>query len=135
VSEIDHYPHAGAAAACQPSVDVAFRPSRASGYAAVVELGGEHDLATSTAILAALAPLSGDVLVDLSECVFIDSVVIGVLLDKQRELEREGYRLELVLPPERVQLARIVEVVGLRNLLTVHERLPAHGAPVTERGH
>ena len=105
-------------------VDIEVAAETTPGYAATVILRSEHDLATSHGIEATLAPLAGNVLVDLSECEFMDSTVITVLLRKARELAREGYRLELVVPPENVHVARIAEVVGLRAFTTVHDRRP-----------
>jgi anti-anti-sigma factor len=104
--------------------DVELAPESTPGYAATVLLRNEHDLATSEGIEAMLAPLLGNVLVDLSECEFMDSTVISVLLTKSHELEREGYHLELVVPPRNENVTRIVDVVGLRSLLTVHAEQP-----------
>jgi anti-anti-sigma factor len=105
-------------------VDIEVAAKSTPDYAATVILRNEHDLATSQGIEAMLAPLVGNVLVDLSECDFMDSTVITVLLSKARELEREGYQLELVVPPENVHATRIAEVVGLRAFTTVHDRRP-----------
>jgi hypothetical protein len=41
----------------------------------VRRLRGEHDLTTSTGVREALAPIQGNVLVDLSDRVFLDSSV------------------------------------------------------------
>jgi hypothetical protein len=54
----------------------------------------------------------------------MDSTVIGVMLGKCDDLRGEGRRLELVLPPENVAVCRVVDVVGLRGLVQVHERMP-----------
>jgi anti-anti-sigma factor len=105
-------------------IRVEFQPAHADGYEAVVSLCGEHDLGTSGAIRAALAPIAGDVLVDLSECEFIDSSVISELLEKYEDLRREGRRLDLLIPPGRTSIRRIVDVVGLASLLTVHDSMP-----------
>jgi anti-anti-sigma factor len=77
-----------------------------------VSLHGEHDLASSETLRAALAPLLGDLVVDLSDCTFMDSTVIAVLLGKCYDLRDEGRRLELVLPPENAAISRVVDVVG-----------------------
>jgi anti-sigma B factor antagonist len=111
--------------ATPPAVHVDLTPGAPPGYAALVSLHGEHDLASSDTLRAALAPLLGDVVVDLSACTFMDSTVIGVLLGKCYDLRDEGRRLELVLPPENVAISRVVDVVGLRGLMLVHERMPA----------
>jgi anti-anti-sigma factor len=111
-----------------PRVDVEFWPLRAPGYAAVVSLRGEHDLGTSAAIADALSPLDGYVLVDLSECDYIDSTVVGVILAKLHDLMLQGHALELVIPPDRENVLRIIEIVGLRALVTVHDGMPFGGA-------
>jgi anti-anti-sigma factor len=99
-----------------------------AGYAAVVSLHGEHDLATRDQLIDALAGIFGNVLVDLSDCPFIDSTVIVALIAQMQELEREGHRLDLVVPPGNASIARIVDVVGMRDLVIVHESIPPHGA-------
>jgi anti-anti-sigma factor len=93
-------------------------------YAAVVVLRGEHDLATRDAIAAALDPLEGDVLVDLGECTFIDSSVIGMLLASANRLRGAGHRLELVVPAGNDPIVRVLEIVDIASLVTVHERRP-----------
>jgi anti-anti-sigma factor len=108
-------------------IRVELHPAHADGYVALVSLCGEHDLATSGAIHAALAPIDGNVLVDLSECEFIDSSVIGELLEKYEDLRRKGHRLDLLVPPDRSSVRRIVDVIGLGTLLTVHDSLPLAG--------
>jgi anti-anti-sigma factor len=110
-------------------IQVELQPERADGYVAVVSLCGEHDLATSGAIRTALAPLDGDVLVDLTDCEFIDSSVISELLEKYEDLRREGHRLELVVPHGRTTVRRIVDVIGLGTLLTLHDSMPSAGDP------
>jgi anti-anti-sigma factor len=106
-------------------IEVEVRPERAPQYAALVSLHGEHDLATSGALAEALRPLLGDVLVDLSDCSFIDSTVIGSLIAAFQELEREGYTLSLVVPPENENLTRVLEIVRIGELIPIHHRLPS----------
>jgi anti-anti-sigma factor len=108
----------------RPEIGVALRPSGLPTYVALIELRGEHDLGTAEAIRVALAPLFGDVLVDLADCDFIDSSVIGALVLKARALEQEGYRLELVVPPSHSNIARVLEIVQIRDVITVHESVP-----------
>ena len=65
----------------------------------------------------ALASLRGNVLVDLSECTFIGSTVIGTIVKAARTLASEGYRLELVLPAADSQVAKTLALVGLHDLI------------------
>lgn len=105
------------------------RPSRIDRFAAVVELHGEHDLATREAVRVALASLRGNLLVDLSECSFIGSTVIATIVEAAQRLARDGYRLELVLPPPDSQVGRTLALVGIHELLHVQDGLAhAHEA-------
>jgi anti-anti-sigma factor len=120
-------PRANGVAARTPTIEVGYAPDSVPGYEALVSLGGEHDLASSDELRATLEPIFGNVLVDLTRCEFMDSTVIGVLLAKQKDMQREGLRLDLVVPRENAAVARVIDVVGMRGLLTVHERLPLAG--------
>ena len=64
----------------RPEIEVILRPDALPSYEASIVLRGEHDLGTAEEIRASLAPLFGDVLVDLGDCDFIDSTVIGALI-------------------------------------------------------
>ena len=94
------------------------------GYAATLELCGEHDLASADKIRGALALIDGSVLVDLSECQFIDSTVIGVLLEDRRERSARGQLLDLVVPPSNGRITRILGVAGLAPLLSIVPERP-----------
>ena len=107
-----------------PSVAVHYYPPRFPGFVALVELYGEHDLDTHESIENALRPIYGDVLIDLTACSFIDSTVVGVIVTRTQELRREDHRLELIVPAENRHVARVVDLVGLRTYLTVHEQAP-----------
>ncbi len=90
----------------------------------VVFVHGEHDFGSRGIIEEALMPLRGLVLVDLSRCGFIDSSVIAVLLAKSTAIEREGGRLELIVPPRQAYLTSAVARLGVRGLLAVHDEPP-----------
>jgi anti-anti-sigma factor len=113
-----------------PRINVRLGREGAPGYVAVVSLNGEHDLATSEGVRVALAPLLGAVLVDLSGCDLVDSTVIGVLLERADELKSDGYRLELVAPPEGSSAARALEITGVAEFVRV---LPRPAAPARPR--
>lgn len=88
-------------------------------------LHGEHDFGSRAIVGDALALVHSDVLVDLSWCTFIDSAVIALLLAKHVELEGQGYRLELIVPPTHVQLSRTFDRLGARALVPVHDAPPS----------
>jgi anti-anti-sigma factor len=91
---------------------------RIGDYSAVVALCGEHDLATSEAVRVALAPLCGHILVDLTDCSFIDSTIISILVNKATSLKRDGHELELRVPPDSI-VARALAIIGLQHFLTI----------------
>jgi anti-anti-sigma factor len=111
-------------AAPSPAIGIERTPIRAPSYAAIVSLRGEHDLDSNAAVREALDSVDGDVLIDLTRCGFMDSSVVGTLLRTAQQRERAGHRLDLLVPPENRIIARTIEVASLRELLTVHERLP-----------
>jgi anti-anti-sigma factor len=121
-------PGAGWTVQDRPRIET--RPSRVDRFAVVVELYGEHDLATREAVRVALASPRGDVLVDLSECTFIGSTVIGTIVKAAQRLARAGHRLELALPPPDSQVGKTLALAGIHDLLRVGDGL----ASARERG-
>jgi len=115
--------------AFQPTIRIDAYPPRAPNYGAVVTLCGEHDLASADDLERALAPYFCDVLVDLSDCAFIDSTTISVLVRAANSLEQEGHRLDLLVSsdPSNV-VARTVDVTGLGKLVGVFKRLEVDAA-------
>jgi anti-anti-sigma factor len=90
---------------------------------AVVTLTGEHDLSSKEDVGTALARAGAQrqVVVDLSECAFLDSTVLGLLVVTcQRQGERDG-RLELVVPADAASIRRTMRIAGLTTFLTIHE--------------
>jgi anti-anti-sigma factor len=106
---------------------------RHSPGAAIITLCGEHDLATRAEINATLARVGDgvDLLVDLSDCSFIDSSVIGALVAAFQVLAAQGRRLELTIPPEAVAVRRVAQVAGLTTFLTIHETRSAGLASIS----
>lgn len=90
---------------------------------AVVSLVGEHDLTTAQAfrdcIEAALSE-GGGLVVSLSAAEFIDSSIIGVVLDAQRRAEEAGVGFATVLEGGASPVRRVLEVTGLDSNLPVH---------------
>jgi anti-anti-sigma factor len=109
----------------EPAVEVEIRPAFGPTFAAVVTLRGEHDIATAPEIKTVIGSIAGSVLVDLTDCAFIDSSVIGALISTSQELEREGHFLELLAPPENKRIVRTLEIVQMSSLIVVHPVLPS----------
>jgi anti-anti-sigma factor len=92
--------------------------------AAVVSLRDEHDIKTQERVARALEMTRGcrHVVVDLSECTFIDSSVIKVLLLASNELCKQGGLLELVIPQgEHIAVRRVFELMSLERHLPIHD--------------
>jgi anti-anti-sigma factor len=93
----------------------------AQGFA-VVTLHGEHDLSTERALVRALdeAAAHSNVLVDLSDCDFMDSTVIAALLRVARTVTERGEQVALLIPAAQRQVTRVAEMTHLGELLTIH---------------
>ena len=89
----------------------------------MLTLRGEHDLSTETALAEALgqARPQARVLVDLSECAFLDSSVIKRLISAHAQQLRVGGRLELVIPPEARMVERLARLIRLHEVMRIHE--------------
>jgi anti-anti-sigma factor len=123
--------------AARPRIEI--RPCRWDGFSAIVELHGEHDLATCEAVRVAFARLRGNLLVDLSACSFIDSMVIGTIVEASNSLARSGYRLEIVLPPRGSRVRRTLEIVRIGDVVPTrygpgHEAERSFSHPTTVAG-
>jgi anti-sigma B factor antagonist len=94
-----------------------------SASAAVVTLGGDHDVASRDAIAEAfgVAATGRDLLVDLSACTFIDSTIIKLLLQTMRALEEHDARLELVIDTDpHGHVARVAVLMGISEVIPTH---------------
>jgi anti-anti-sigma factor len=84
---------------------------------------GEHDLSTrpEVARALALAAAHSSVIVDLSECTFIDSTIIQELLKSSQTVSAKGDRFGLVVPPGHRQVGRIAALTRLGQVLSLYE--------------
>jgi anti-anti-sigma factor len=91
---------------------------------AIVSLTGEHDLTTAQAVRdcveEALAG-EGGLVMSLSAAEFIDSSIIGVVLDAQRQAEEAGVGFATVLEGGAAPVRRVLEVTGLDSNLPVRD--------------
>lgn len=87
----------------------------------VVLLRGEHDLSGRVALTRVLDEQEGDLVVDLCECEFIDSTIIGVLLAQDRRRKDAGERFEVVAEVDGA-VARVLEIVNAHAVLTLTRR-------------
>jgi anti-sigma B factor antagonist len=87
----------------------------------LVQVSGDLDLATSGELEAALERTNVGVLVviDLTECEFLDSSGLRVLLSAAVRSEAEGGRVALVAPDPRIR--RVLELTSVESKVSVHE--------------
>ena len=102
---------------------------------AVVAVRGEHDLLTQAELAEALERASAQrsVLVDLSECSFMDSSVTAALFVACKRLEERDGRLEVVIPREAHTLQSVAKFSGIHTFLPVHETRAAALASIRRR--
>jgi stage II sporulation protein AA (anti-sigma F factor antagonist) len=93
------------------------------GSGEVVRVNGELDLGNVSEFKEALTRSSvvGMLVVDLSECSFLDSSAVRVLIEAAAKREGDGRGLVLVAPEGGVR--RTLEIVGLDKMLPLHATL------------
>jgi anti-sigma B factor antagonist len=92
---------------------------------AVLTISGEHDLSTAPNLRRRIDGLLDEgvpTVVDLSSATFIDSSILGVILDGRRRASEGqiGFAVARTTGSEAVD--RVLEVTGLRAELPVHAR-------------
>jgi anti-anti-sigma factor len=99
---------------------------------AVVTMRGEHDLTTRGELARALelAAAHSSVIVDLSDCTFIDSTVIQELAKSSQLVSANGDRFAVVIPPEHRPVRRIAALTRLGQILPLYESRQAAVAGV-----
>jgi anti-anti-sigma factor len=92
---------------------------------AVVSLQGEHDLSTQPRLAEAFeaAGAHSNVLVDLSDCAFMDSTVISALLTTSRAACAREELFAVVIPPERANVSRLAQMTRLDQVFPVYTSL------------
>lgn len=89
----------------------------------IVVLQGEHDLGTVPQVREALAAASAggkSLLVDLSSATFVDSSILGALLEARRSAVEAGRGFAVACSGDAEPVRRVLEVTGLADELPVH---------------
>jgi anti-sigma B factor antagonist len=92
---------------------------------AVLTISGEHDLSTAPELrrrLDSLLEEGAGTVVDLSPATFIDSSILGVILEGRRRAAEREIGFEVVQSHGSEAVDRVLEVTGLRAELPVHAR-------------
>ena len=91
----------------------------------MLTISGEHDLSTAPNLRRRLGSLVDEgtvTVVDLSPATFIDSSILGVILDGRRRATAAGVGFAVVHSNGTDAVDRVLEVTGLRAELPVHAR-------------
>jgi anti-sigma B factor antagonist len=94
-------------------------------HLAVLTISGEHDLSTAPNLrrrLDALLDESTPTVLDLSPATFIDSSILGVILDGRRRAGEADIGFAVARSNGSDAVDRVLEVTGLRAELPVHAR-------------
>jgi anti-sigma B factor antagonist len=94
----------------------------------IVSLSGEHDLTTAPTLRERVQEaigMKGGLLIDLTNAEFIDSSIIGVVLEGQRLAEENGLGFAAALEGGDPAVRRVLEVTGLDTNLPVHPSIDA----------
>jgi anti-sigma B factor antagonist len=92
---------------------------------AVVTISGEHDLSTAPSLRRRLDNLLDEgtaTVVDLSPATFIDSSILGVILDARRRAADADLGFAVLHANGADAVDRVLEVTGLRTELPVYAR-------------
>jgi anti-sigma B factor antagonist len=92
---------------------------------AVLTISGEHDLSTAPNLRRRLDGLLDEgvpTVVDLSPATFIDSSILGVILDGRRRAAEAKIGFAVARSNGSSAVDRVLEVTGLRAELPVHAR-------------
>jgi anti-anti-sigma factor len=86
----------------------------------VVRVSGELDLATVSDLEQALSAVepSGPLVLDLTECTFLDSSAVRAILATAARSEEAGGKLAVVAPDPGIRKA--LEIAGVDSLLPIH---------------
>ena len=95
---------------------------------AIVSMLGEHDLGDFEPLKIAFAKAAiraPNVIADLSDCSFIDSIVIALLLHVQSVIAQDGGRVAVALPNEPNAVNRVADLIDLGQLVPVYASVKA----------
>jgi anti-sigma B factor antagonist len=93
------------------------------GGVVVVRVEGELDMATSATFEEALGvpEAGGQVVIELTECTFLDSSAVRLLVGAARAADTSGGKVSLVASDPGI--LRVLEIAAVDTMLPVHETL------------
>lgn len=92
--------------------------------ASIVHATGELDVATAPTLAAyvrlALANSPAVLIIDLARVALVDSSGLGVLVESQKEAQREGSGTEMRLVITETRILKVFEVTGLNRAFSIY---------------
>jgi anti-sigma B factor antagonist len=101
----------------------------------VLVVSGEHDISTAGDLRARLDELidAGEpVIVDLSAATFVDSSILGAVLDARRRAQGAGVGFAVAQSDGADAVTRVLEITGLRDELPVHASRASAGEAIAK---
>ena len=103
-------------------IDLETKSELLEGGTCVVSVAGELDMYSAQrfkeTLLGALGNAPASVIVDLTECEFIDSSALGVLIGAHNRLDALSVGLSIVTPNPSIR--KVFEITGLDTLFVLH---------------
>ncbi len=96
---------------------------RSSNGTAVLSIQGEHDLSTVASLRSQIDQLisgSSAIVIDLTPATFIDSSILGVILDARRRAGEANLGFAVAHADGAAAVGRVLEITGLREELPIH---------------
>ena len=95
----------------------------------VITLRGDHDLSSKPQLVESLTRLRREawavIVIDLRQCTFVDSTIIGAILAGRRQDSSEEPHVSVVLPDDPSYVYRALSVIGLTGLVPAHLSIEA----------
>jgi anti-sigma B factor antagonist len=97
----------------------------------VVSVVGELDIASAPELEDRLAAAESagnpSLVVDLNRLDFIDSTGLSTLVRSSKRMEQVGVSFALVCQPDRIEVHRVLEILGFDEVFTIHPTLTDAG--------
>ena len=94
----------------------------------VLSISGEHDLSTVADLRSRIDDLmkeSRSIVIDLSPATFVDSSILGAILDARRRAVDAGVGFAIAHGGGSAAVGRVLEITGLRDELPIHPTVAA----------
>jgi anti-sigma B factor antagonist len=105
-------------------IDLETKSELLDGGTCVVSVAGELDMSTAPrfkqTLLGALGNAPASVIVDLTECEFIDSSALNIIIGARQRLDGDGVSVGLSIVTPNPTVRRVFEITGLDTMFAIH---------------